>query len=33
MIPPRILIIDDEEINLKLIKTMLQQEKYNIFEC
>ena len=30
---PNILIVDDEETNIKLIKTMLRRDKYNIFEC
>ena len=28
---PTILIVDDEEINVKLIKGMLSQENYNLF--
>ena len=30
---PRILVVDDEEKNVKLIKGMLMQEDYNIYGC
>ena len=32
-LPPRILIIDDEEKNVKLTKTMLVHENYDLYEC
>ena len=30
---PKILIVDDEEKNIRLLKAMLMSEKYQIFEA